>query len=460
MINTRTWWGWGDADPQLAPDRTLDALELPILEGSDPLVQTPGYLATKAQIEATRLDQISDGGGYIAIPRSRLVPGQAVEIGAYWRRARALEQLGPEAGTRIAAFVSGLTMTREGPRLDFYANRPRRTRPAPTAPEAPGVVTPEAPAYQAAPMAPEAPAKAAPRLPFDAQGVRRFFGTPRAKAPPRRIARPWPMGTAAPPLPTPPRPPAHPTPGYVLAPSASPAPAQPPPTSSSEARGAAEASTPPAPPPAPMAGPDEQIAALAQLEALIAYLSTLTPEALRDELFNAPELLELLASLGYIEIAAAEEPTEIGAACCEDCARAEAYERAGAVRIGDVWGDLAAAAAAVDQQVLSPVWEAARDFVPYGAQIDQVHRARMAALEKAAPDLYRPSSAPTNTKEATIRDLQALARGVRRGDAAARATVAQLKERAAAGEADARRRWAAYVAIALDDDRRIAEGRA
>jgi len=217
-----------------------------------------------------------------------------------------------------------------------------------------------------------------------------------------------------------------------------------------------------------MAGPDEQIAALAQFEALVAYLATLTPEAVADELFSAPELLELLEALGFVELAAAAEPTEIGASCCDDCARADAYERGGGVRVGDFWADLAQGVAQVDHQVLSPVWESVKEFVPYGAQIDQVHRARLTALERAAPEHYPARSrsgfqtrtAPTDRKEATIRDLQALARAVRRGEAAARATVAQLKERAASGEPDARRRWNAYVEIVADDDRRLAEGRA
>ena len=459
MINSRTWWGWGYQDPHVQPQQQIDALEAPILEGSDPRVLSPSYLLTAEQLRNTRTDAIV--GGCVALPRSRLMPGQAVEIGAYWRRAAAVEAMGPQAATSLAAIVGAISFDRGGIRWDnpFTANRPRPRGGAPTiavGPAAPapppGTITDPSSTPQLAPMAPEK----AGRL-----------------GPPRLLARPWPAGKPAAPLPRPRFVPswARPAPTQPRPPAAS---ASPPPTSATHpptdrpAEAPAEPRTIPMAEPRaiPMAGPDETIQALAELEELIAWLSTLTPDGLAMVFAQAPELLALLVDLGYVDpqTITASEPTEIGAACCDDCARADAYEAAGAVRVGDFWADVAQAAAQVDQQVLSPVWDAAKGFVPYGQQIDTLHQARLRALGEARPDLYAAptsSKSPTqNRKDATIRDLQTLSRGVRRGDAQAMQTAKTLKERAEQGDADSRRRWSAYVAISLDDERRLDEGRA
>lgn len=456
MINARTWWGWGsyDTDPHLQPQSQIDALEAPILEGSDPRVLSPSYLLTAEQIRDTRLDAIV--GGCVWMPRSRLLPGQATEIGAYWRRAQDVERMGHEASARMAATIAGITFDRGGIRWDspFTANRPRARAGAsptiavePSAPApapAPGVTTDPSSAPQRAPMAPPKPGRLGP---------------------PRMLARPWPAGKPAAPLPRPRFVPpwARPT---TPRPAAPPASASPPPTSATHppteptAEAPAEVSRP------PMVGPDETIQALAQLEELIAWLATLTPEGLAAAFTQTPELVSLLVDLGYLDPASitAAEPTEIGEACCEDCARANAYEAAGAIRVGDFWADVAQTVAQVDQQVLSPVWDAAKGFVPYGQQIDQLHQARLRALGQARPDLYpAPSStksASASRKDATIRDLQSLSRGVRRGDVQAEQTAKTLKERAEQGDPDARRRWSAYVTISLDDERRLEEGRA
>lgn len=462
MINPRTWWGWGtyDTDPHLEPQRQIDALEAPILEGSDPCVLSPSYLLTAEQLQDTRLDAIV--GGCVWMPRSRLLPGQATEIGAYWRRAQEVERMGPDAASRLATRIAGITFDRGGIRWDdpFTANRPPRrgapptiaVEPTRTAAPTPGTVTPPAP--ELAPMAPPKAGRVAPSV---------VVGPAR-----RMLARPWPSGKPAAPLPRPRFVPPWARPKAPAAPKgAPPASASPPPTSATHppTESTAEAPAGVLPPPV-LVGPEEQIQALAELEELIAWLSTLTPEGLAAVLTQAPELVALLVDLGYLDPASitAQEPTEIGEACCEDCARADAYERAGAVRVGDFWADVAQTVAQVDQQVLSPVWDAAKGFVPYGQQIDQLHQARLRALGQARPDLYPAptagKSSASNRKDATIRDLQGLSRGVRRGEPQSMQTAKTLKERAEQGDPDARRRWSAYVAISLDDERRLEEGRA
>lgn len=432
MNDLRSWWGWGtfDTSTELQPRAQIEALELPILEGSDPRILTPARLLTREQIENTRTDAIV--GGYFAIPRSSLLPGQAPAIGDYWRRLEALERLAPSSRARIATTIGAISWPfptdpagprRSRPRPPLNATvRPRGTGTgSSSAPGAGRVITPGS-------GKPEAPPAAPVRV-----AVPGAAGAPRGA--PRRFAKPFP--------------------GLHRSAALPPAPSRPPGDAASV--GPADL----------LVGPDEQIQALAELEELAALLSTMTPEAVGEYLAGSPELIDLLIQLGYLsrEQIEAEPPTEIGASCCDDCARADAYEAAGAVRVGDFWSDLGRTVATVDQQFLSPVWEGVKEFVPYGQQFDALHRGRMALLQKVAPDYYPTPSrtehgGASSTRDAMIRDLQALARAVRREDPRARQTAATMKERAAAGDPEARRRWAAYIAIARDDDRRLEEGRA
>lgn len=144
--------------------------------------------------------------------------------------------------------------------------------------------------------------------------------------------------------------------------------------------------------------------------------------------------------------------------------------------------------------VLSSIWEGVREVVPYGQQIDALHRARRAAMygpEEGARDergaargraarggprqdtrtraqLDAPGrvitprtpgggvrvQAPT-VPSAAVASLQQLVRDASRGAPDARAELVRLKEGAAAGDVAARRRWAAAVSVMRDDDSRI-----
>lgn len=480
MSGHRTWWGWGsyDTDAHYEPRSQIEALEAPILEGSDPFIHSPGYLLTQEQIQNTRLDAIVSGGLY-RIARSELVPGQATEIGAYWRRRQTLDALGPDRGDRIAARIGAIQLDRSGLRFSMTANDRRPARGGPTRarmvqPRPDGTFAEGPSIERRSVFAPKGGMRTAPAstpaatTESVAESVAPTPSVPaRSSTQPGRLyARPWPLGRPkAAPLPPAPSTPARRDAYAPSAPSSTTPAAPVPPTGEANAPTAAETSTSVGPATS-NAGPDEQLAALAELEAILAELSTLTDEALAEELRQNPDLVLLFVELGYLDrsVLEAQPPTEIGAACCEDCAKADAYEAAGAVRVGDFWADVATTAAQVDQQVLSPVWEGVKEFVPYGQQFDQLHRARVDALARERPDLY-PQGASTQApaqdsrKAATIRDLQTLSRGVRRGEPQAETTAKAMKDRASSGDPEARRRWAAYVAISMDDDRRIIEGR-
>lgn len=445
MNDLASWWGWGSYDPgrDYSSRSQIAALELPIAEGSDPALLSPAYLLTREQIEATRTDAIV--GGYFAVPRERLHPVQVAKIGEYWRRSDLVGQLGPRRCAKLCAVVSGLDWAPFGQLTPGRSSPGGRTRLHPPGPGA--VVRSTAGGSPAVPSTPSGPSTTRTtrgRGTATARGVVRV--TPTGTTDGRLFARPLPAPFASAPLPPPPGPP--------------------------QGDGAEDAETIP-----PQVGPDESIASVSELEEFLTALGAMTPEGVALVLEQNPDLVSLLVDLGYIDREAieAEQPTEIGASCCDDCARAEAYERAGAIRVGDFWSDLGRTVAQVDQQVIGPVWEGVKEYVPYGKQFDALHQARTGLLQQYAPEYYPSPTAgqgatrapaasskspASSTRDAQIRDLQTLSRGVRRGDARSQATAIAMKERAAGGDPDARRRWAAYVAIALDDERRLEQGRA
>lgn len=111
--------------------------------------------------------------------------------------------------------------------------------------------------------------------------------------------------------------------------------------------------------------------------------------------------------------------------------------------------------------VFSSVWGAAKGFVPYGEQIDKIHQARRSLLDKHVPGGWSAESrrrgGESFDKRGTVRAMQALHRAKRKGDARAAAEVAALKS-SAARDAEARRRWHVYVAVAADDLARVTGG--
>ena len=167
--------------------------------------------------------------------------------------------------------------------------------------------------------------------------------------------------------------------------------------------------------------------------------------------------------------------------CCPECAIENLGPTARAwcaglvdprVRIGDAWADFGRGFAAADRWLSDNVWENVKGVVPYGNVIDAAHQTRMRALEAAAPDFYpaRASSSRTpargaakpkgpatrsssTTEAATDRAITAatrLAAGVRDGDARTIATVKRIKDRAEAGDPEARRNWRVYVLVSTD----------
>lgn len=163
--------------------------------------------------------------------------------------------------------------------------------------------------------------------------------------------------------------------------------------------------------------------------------------------------------------------------------------------VGDLGEDILRGIAKADQ-ALGQVWEGVKDVVPYGEQIDKLHDARMDALQKHAPDYYPPPTpagspgAPPPTPPAAARPgsliqnvLAAERRGkgisqlsavqrvqqaalpdlaihakvmeirqqvirAKTGDAEARRRFAELKDRAHAGDLQARREWKAALILA------------
>lgn len=421
MNNIDNWGAWGryDTSPTYSPRAQIAALAAPITDGSDPSVLTPSYLMTKDQIENTRLDAIV--GGYYKQPVASMDASQRARVGDYWRRAEIVRTMRP---AQIRSMIVGAAQlptitTGDDGSITFQLPRgnTRRATPPPGA-----SVGPKGPARTLTLAAP----KRATRL------------TPAAI----RAARTLPY---------------RPNPKVV------------------KALLSAPLLVPPSPSPTPeeeaeifFLGFEEAIQAAATVEEVLGVLVTLDENQLAAVLTAYPEILELLQSMGYFSAdeIAADEPVEIGSACCSACARDDAMRAAGHVRVGDVWGDIARAVATVDQQVLGPVWEGVKEFVPYGQVFDQLHQGRMGLLREHASEYYaapanpRPTPAPVSAVDAMILDLQTLTRAARKGDEAAHQRMATLKQQAEAGNADARRRWNSLAVIAQDDERRLNEGRA
>lgn len=118
-----------------------------------------------------------------------------------------------------------------------------------------------------------------------------------------------------------------------------------------------------------------------------------------------------------------------------------------------LFGDLPPELRAVDD-VVSTVWNVARPFVPYGAEIDKLHQARRGLMY--GPEA-RPAARKGNAPQGSpvVRDAQSLVRRAAKGDKSAAGELATLKERAAAGDSSARRRWAVIRASMISDDARI-----
>jgi len=102
-------------------------------------------------------------------------------------------------------------------------------------------------------------------------------------------------------------------------------------------------------------------------------------------------------------------------------------------------------------RAIDPVVDAVLPAIPLvGPQVQQLHRARMEGLYG-----HSQGSAPEESKQDLIKRMQGLYRRKRAGDAAARAEVVSLKERAGGGDAVAARQWQVYRAVALDDAARV-----
>lgn len=426
MNNLNRWGAWGtyDTSDHYSPRAQIAALAAPVVDGSDPTVLTPGYLLTRDQIRDTRLDAIV--GGYYSQPVSSLDADQRAHVGDYWRRAEIVRTMSP---SQRHAMIGGafqlptITTTSEGT-VTFELPRANTRRPTPP----PG-----------APVGPTGPKNLPPlpapkRAPFAARLSPSVLRAARLSMPYRK-------------------------PGAAVVQAMLSAPLL-------------------VPPPSPSPNPDEDaesffygfeeaIQAAATVEEVLGVLVTLDENQLIAVLTQYPELLEMLQGMGYFSSAdiAAEEPTEIGAACCSACARDDAMQAAGHVRIGDTWGDIARAVAMVDQTIIEPVWQGVKAYVPYGQVFDELHKGRMGLLREHASEYYaspenpRPTPAPVSTLDAMILDLQGLSRAVRRGDAQAEARAAALKDAAARGNLDAVRRWNSYAAIAREDERRLDQGR-
>lgn len=427
MNNSQNWGAWGsyDTSDHYSPREQIAALAAPILEGSDPSVLTPSYLLTRDQIRDTRLDAIV--GGYYSRPVSTLSDDQRAHVGDYWRRAELVRTMTPSQRHAMIGGVfrlPSLTTSSDGT-VTFELPRANTRREAPPPGPAVGPTGPKNIAPLAAPK----------RTPFAARLSPSVIKSAlRSSLPYRR-------------------------PGAAVVQALLSAPLL-------------------APPPSPSPNPDEDaesffygfeeaIAAAASLEEVLGLLVSLDEEQLAAVLTQYPELLELLQGMGYFAASdiAADEPTEIGAACCSACARDDAMRAAGHVQIGDAWGDIARAVSMVDQTVIEPVWQAVKAYVPYGQVFDQLHEGRMGLLREHASEFYaspenaRPTAAPVSTLDAMILDLQGLSRAVRRGDVQAATRAAALKDAASRGNLDAVRRWNAYAAIARDDERRLEQGR-
>lgn len=94
--------------------------------------------------------------------------------------------------------------------------------------------------------------------------------------------------------------------------------------------------------------------------------------------------------------------TELGAAAQQALEQVMAAAGASAA-VGDTWGDVLNVARTVDQ-ALDRVWNTVKDVVPYGQQIDQLHRARMDAMYgPGSPLAQQPAPAPSPTSPATPR---------------------------------------------------------
>lgn len=107
---------------------------------------------------------------------------------------------------------------------------------------------------------------------------------------------------------------------------------------------------------------------------------------------------------------------------------------------------------AVDRAI-DPVVDAVLPAIPVvGPAVQSLHRTRMEGLYGSSQG--SPAQAPAESKQALIKRMQALYRRKRSGDAAARAEVVALKERAATDNRAASE-WQVYRAVALDDAARV-----
>lgn len=173
---------------------------------------------------------------------------------------------------------------------------------------------------------------------------------------------------------------------------------------------------------------NEDGAYIDQLQALLGALSALSDADLVATLQANPWILDLLGDLGLLP--------------------------QNATVVGFDLSDLRKA-----DDAFSNVWDAVKQYVPYGNVIDEGHKLRREAMygRQPAPQ-QRKAAAAADPKGALVRRLQGLWRRRWKGDKAANAEVVRMKERAATGDPVAAREWAVYVAVASDDVRRIGGG--
>lgn len=162
-----------------------------------------------------------------------------------------------------------------------------------------------------------------------------------------------------------------------------------------------------------------------QIQALLGALSAMSDDVLIQTLTANPWVLDLLSDLGLLPQNAAV--------------------------IGFDLSDFRKA-----DDVFSNVWDAAKQYVPYGNVIDQVHQARRGLMYgDQARGPAKGGAAPVDPKTALVRRMQGIWRRRWKGDKAANMEVVRMKERAASGDPVAAREWAVYVAVSRDDVGRV-----
>lgn len=93
---------------------------------------------------------------------------------------------------------------------------------------------------------------------------------------------------------------------------------------------------------------------------------------------------------------------------------------------------------------------------PYAGLINTAHGLRMQAMYgEGGPGGAQGKTRGRREARSIIMEAQATTRGARRGEPRAQARIVQLKERAAAGDPEARRTWKIYRLVASADERAI-----